>query len=475
MTVECTPAIARAAATNLTTAFTSVGTAATSLFTTSAANQTTDLTVGLSVLTSECVEETGLISSILRSLALAVEGADAFGGSEDFFANQADSSLAALLRSLSDGRGDHGGNTAQQRVDELTDSIWPGGVPSGLTDAELVESLLTGQRALTLTPEELAAIWPLLPAAGREHFAGAEPVAVLDLVIDGGLILTDTELDAATVNILADIPTVPNFVDPDLADQLDATSSGRFGLPRLDRSALAIDRADVLIGAGQAGRDYRDAVNHPVTYVALAVGLQSGGAARRTDDGLIVVTVPADAEVSLNDLIGSGSDFAVAPFGRGGTTYGNTFIVPDTNRVDDDLLNHENIHTYQWAGAGPVEYPVLYGVQSGNSAITDITRNGLDIDFSLNGDIHTTPVDIGPLGPSGTPSIPIPGADRLPGWFPDRIPSIPLPQLDLPEVRVPVGVSIDPDIEFEAPNAACGNAFEQHADLEHGNYGCDDY
>ena len=470
MTFECTPAVARAVAARLTSAFSGVDTAATSLFNTALSNGTNDLTMGMSTLTSESVEEIGLVVSVLENLASSIEGADAFSGADAYFTGKAGEALTQLLGSLSDGRGDYGGGTPRDRVDRLIDDIWPDGVPPGLSDEDLVNLILTDPRTETLTPEEIAAIWPLLPEAGREVFAGAQPVTVLDLVVDGGLVLTDAELDAAAQSVYSSPPTMDVDIDPELAALLADASAGA-SISHDRRVDAAIARADILIAAGQDGREFRDAENFPITYLSLVLGLQSGGTAYRTDDGLIVVVVPRGATVSIDDVLGTdGGGFknlSFQPFGNGGTTYGNTFIVPERKSGDPhsaDLLGHETIHTYQWAGAGPIEYGPLYLREAAESAVRDFAENStVSIDVAVDAEIVT--VDVGPIGPGSAGGWGIPGTN----W---NVPTVPLPRIDPPAVPVGVDVNVDVDVETDIRyNTGCTNKFEQHADLDDGGYG----
>ena len=455
--VECSPDAARAVAGRLTRTLEGVATASASLSTTANSNSTFDLTIGMSMLTSECVEEVGLVASVLSNLASSVEYADVFAGAGAFFAGQADLALSQLVGSLSDGRGDLGRGTPRNRYDRLVDEIWPDGIPAGISDADLASAIISHPRSLTMTPTELAAIWPLLPEAGRAHVAARQPVTVLDLVVDGGLRLTDSELDAAARSILLSPPSAEVVVDRKLADALRAAAFDSRGVPRLDRTGVALDRADILMAAGAAGRDYRDATNMGITYVMLVVGLQAGGTAQRTDDGLIVVSVPRDATIDVGDLIGTGAAGpAVQPYGKGGTTFGNTFVVPERD-LDSDLIGHENVHTYQWAAAGAKEFGGLY--------LTESVKSGVQ-DFVEHVDVGIGVVDVGPLGPSEIPSVdlPVPGKWLLPDWVPARTPSIPIPQLDPPPIPVP-----DIDVEWTF-NTGCHNRFEEHAGLKAGGY-----
>jgi hypothetical protein len=434
--------------------------AARMLLTTASSNGTFDLTAGLSLLTGECVEEGRSVSSILANLASSVRDADVFSGAAGFFRSRADEDLALLLGSLSDGRGDLGGGTAKRRLERLLDEIWPDGVPSVLSTDEFVERVMNSPRSATMTPAELAAIWPLLPESGREHFAGDRPVRVLDLVVDGGLTLSDAELDAAARSVLRSPPSVDLDVDPDLQRALDAAAWDGM-TPRVDRTAVALDRADILMDAGVAGREYRDAVNLGITYVMLVVGLQAKGTAERTDDGLIVVNVPRDAEISIDDLLGTRiAGTSVQPYGKGGTTFGNTFIVPERTSGEAPaarLLQHESVHTYQWAAAGPAEYGALYGLESVKSGAQDFVEH---VDVGVNW------FDIGPVDLPDIPSIdlPIPGKQHFPDWVPTRTPAFHGPDFHPPSIPIP-----DVDVEWRF-NTACHNRFEQHADLGAGGY-----
>lgn len=481
MTVEANPDVARAVAGRLTAAMSDVDAAAIALYSTTGSNGTSELTMGIPLLTGEVVQEVGLVVSILENLAAAVADADAFAGAAGFFADQARDALTQLVGSLSDGQGDFGGGTVGRRTDDLEHAIWPDGVPVHLTPEEYVDTLLTDPRTRTLTPEELAAIWPTLPAAGREQFAADHPVAVLDLVVDGGLVLTEPELDAAARSIIDNPPTIDVVVDPALAALLDEASAGPSPFPGT-RVSAAIERADILMAAGQAGREFRDAENHPVTYISLVVGLQAGGTAHRTDDGLIVVEVPRGSDVSVSDVLGGDAGgllgVELRPYGNGGTTFGNTFIVPerrDGTPHDADLLNHENIHTYQWAGAGVLEFPALYAHEAVGSGVHDLVTNSsidvdVDADLDVDVDVDVVVVDPPPIGPVSTGGFRIPGTD----W---RVPSVELPQVDVPTIPVWVDVDVDVDADLDIEidpdltfNTGCFNAFEQHADLDDGNY-----
>jgi hypothetical protein len=401
-----------------------------------------------------------LVSSILANLASSMRDADVFSGAAGFFRSRADEDLALLLGSLSDGRGDLGGGTAKRRLERLLDEIWPDGVPSVLSTDEFVERVMNSPRSATMTPAELAAIWSLLPESGREHFAGDRPVRALDLVVDAGLTLRAPELDALARSVLRSPPSVDLDVDPDLQRALDAAAWDGM-TPRVDRTAVALDRADILMDAGVARREYRDAVNLGITYVMLVVGLQAKGTAERTDDGLIVVTVPRDAEISIDDLLGTRiAGTSVQRYGKGGTTFGNTFIVPDPGEgvsIDVGLLRHENIHTYQWAAAGPVEYGALYAAESVKSGAQDFIEH---VDPGISW------WDSGPIGLPDIPSVelPIPGKEHLPSWIPTRTPALDGPEFDPPAVPIPHVV-----VEWRF-NTGCHNRFEQHAGLEDENY-----
>lgn len=473
MIVEADPVVARGVAANLTSAMSGLDAAAIALYGTTGANGTSELAMGIPLLTGEIIQEVGLVVTILENLAASVADADAFSGAPGFFTDQARDALAQLVGSLSDGQGDFGGGTAGQRVDRLEDEIWPDGAPAELSPEEYVHTLLTDPRTQTLTPDELAAIWPTLPAAGREQFAADEPVAVLDLVVDGGIVLTDAELDAASSSIIANPPTIDIEVDPALAALLDDAAAGA-SVSHERRVGAAIERADILIAAGEAGREFRDAENYPVTYISLVVGLQAGGTPHRTDDGLIVVVVPRGSELSVNDVLGGEGgrfrDIDFQPYGNGGTTYGNTFIVParrDGAPHDADLLNHENIHTYQWAGAGVIEFPVLYVREAVESGVRDLAENSsVEIDVDAEVDVEVVTVDPPPIGPESTGGWRIPGTD----W---HVPSVDLPQVDAPPIPVGVDIDVDVDVDVETEfpfNTGCTNRFEQHADLDDGNY-----
>lgn len=444
---ECTPDVAISVAGQLTGLLDHVETARIALVRTAASNATFDLTTGIQTLGDECVEEAGLVATVLTSCASAAEHADGSFFDRLLYDSQAGQALALLLGSLSDGRGDLGKLDAKTRYQRLLREIWPNGIPSSLDQSDVVSMVMNSLRAKTMTDEELSTVWPLMPGSGRRAFAGTHPVTVLDLVVDGGLVLNSGELDAAARSVLASPPSGSVDVDPELAAKLRAAGQGRFGLPVLDRTGVTIDRAQILMDAGPAGRAYRDAVNSPLTYAALVVGLQAGGAARRTPDGLIVVTVPAGAKVGIDDLIGTkvgGPE--MPPFAKGGTTFGNTFIVPDgsgTAAVDDvDLQRHENIHTYQWAAAGPAQYATLYGAESLKSGVQDFKEHGVDVKVDT--------FDLGPIGPSVT--FPIPGGSFTLGVKVDPPP-------------LPYRVELDPHFD-----TGCGNRFEQDAGLEDGNY-----
>lgn len=466
--ITCVPAVCRGVADRFTDTTDPLDTATTALMSTARRTATTDLTGGIETLATECVGEIRLIVSAMENLSVAISAADAFSGAGSFFLEQAELALGSLARSLSDGVGDYGGGTARSRALRLASGIWPDGVPPGLSEEDYVNAMLTHPRSATLTTEELAAIWPELPAIAREQFAGSEPVIVLDLVVDGGLVLTDDELDSAARSVLASPPTRDIDVDSDLADLLDDVTP----MFSIDPTGVVLDRADVLIDAGQAGRDYRDAANHPVTYVALVIGLQAGGRPSRDDNGLITVVVPRDAELSLEDLTGRtppiGGGIELTPYGKGGTAFGNTFIVPERPAGrepvldDDELLNHENIHTYQWAAAGPTRFASLYAAESVKSGAYDAVENGgVDVDVEVDVDTWNP----GPVGPS---QVDIPSPVDLPFGLPDSV-SIPIPQIDPPPI--PTGVDVDVDVEVDIPfNTGCDNRFEQHAGLEDGHY-----
>ncbi|MGH3767927.1 MAG: DUF6531 domain-containing protein [Pseudonocardiaceae bacterium] len=78
----------------------------------------------------------------------------------------------------------------------------------------------------------------------------------------------------------------------------------------------------------------RNAVNGPSTTFGLGLGLLG------------------DAHLHYDNKTGmwvaAGSSFGS---GRGGTTYGSTFVTPDPN-PDERVLHHESIHSWQWAAFG---------------------------------------------------------------------------------------------------------------------------
>lgn len=219
---------------------------------------------------------------------------------------------------------------------------------------------------------------------------------------------------------------------------LDATGADNAGLGKYDAgkwwrdgTTNALNSADELMEGGEDGRDVRDARNAAVSSTALRAAILAKADIQVTDDGLIVVqTDGIDVNVPiLKDDNGNPIEAQIPLNARGGTTYGNVFITSansikfdanDEPMYDDpadvqkkkDLLHHENRHTYQWAGAGAWQYPILYLSEE---------------------------------------------AKRL-----------------VPEVNVDWDFSWDPiDVDLDWPEPGCTNRFEQHAGLEDGGYPCD--
>lgn len=134
-----------------------------------------------------------------------------------------------------------------------------------------------------------------------------------------------------------------------------------------------------VLAAVPGGSEARDLINSQLSELAMNLAIAAGGSCQGAAGGLIVCIVPIGAEVPLRgrtaiptgvDQYGNPTystvdfDFSFTVWGKGGTTIGNVFITENQAAMNDAaLLDHELVHTYQWAAAGGLPFALLYGLE----------------------------------------------------------------------------------------------------------------